>query len=50
MAYTANVEAHGTIHGRKVIPFFTEGHEGFSLDYPEDWARAECIIQMSGSI
>lgn len=44
MAYTANVEAHGTIHGRKVLPFFTEGLEGFTLDHPEDWARAEQII------
>lgn len=44
MAFTANVDVHGTIHGRKVIPFFTEGHEGFSLDYPEDWERAEQLL------
>ena len=44
MAYAANVEAHGTIAGRKIIPFFTEGCEGFSLDYPEDWDRAEQLI------
>ena len=44
MAWTACVEAHGTIHGRKVIPFFTEGLEGFTIDYPEDWERAERLV------
>jgi CMP-N-acetylneuraminic acid synthetase len=44
MAYTANVEAHGTIHGRKVLPFFTEGIEGFTLDEPDDWDRAEQLV------
>ena len=44
MSWTANVEVHGTIHGRKVGPFFTEGYEGFSIDYPEDWATAERLI------
>ena len=44
MSWTANVEVHGTIHGRKVGPFFTEGYEGFSIDYPEDWAMAERLI------
>lgn len=41
MAWTANVEAHGNIHGRKVIPFFTEGLEGFTIDTLDDWAQAE---------
>ena len=44
MAWTANVETHGTIHGRKVAPFFTEGYEGFSLDYPEQWEQAERLM------
>ena len=45
MAYTSCVEAHGTIHGRKVIPFFTNSLEGFTLDYPEDWVRAEALMR-----
>ncbi len=45
MAWTANVEVHGTIHGRKVAPFFTQGDEGFAIDYPEDWERAEAIMR-----
>lgn len=44
MAWTANIETHGTIHGRKVAPFLTHDYEGFSLDYPEDWERAEQLI------
>lgn len=44
MAWTACVEAHGSIHGRKVGPFFTKGYEGLAIDYPEDWERAEGLI------
>ena len=40
MAYTRNVEAHGSIAGRKVIPFFSRGWEGFSIDTEADWERA----------
>jgi hypothetical protein len=43
MAYTANVEIHGTIHGKKVGPFFTQGHEGFSIDTEDDCQQAERI-------
>ena len=44
MAWTRCVEVFGTISGRKVAPFFTQRFEGFSIDYPEDWARAEHLI------
>ncbi len=43
MAWSYVIQAFGTISGTKVAPFFTEGYEGFSLDYPEDWTRAEAI-------
>lgn len=33
-----------TISGRRVAPFFTEGAEGFSIDYPEDIDRAEQLL------
>jgi CMP-N,N'-diacetyllegionaminic acid synthase len=33
--------AAGEIAGTRVVPFFSEGIEGFSIDYPEDWAEAE---------
>jgi len=33
--------ARPSIAGERVAPFFTEGLEGFSIDYPEDLERAE---------
>ena len=33
-----------TIAGERVAPFFTEGLEGFSIDYPDDVARAERLV------
>ena len=37
------IVADGEIAGRRVVPFFAEGHEGFSIDYPDDFERAEEI-------
>jgi len=34
-----------TISGLRVAPFFAEGWEGFSIDYPEDVERAEQAIE-----
>lgn len=33
-----------TISGARVAPFFTEGAEGFSIDYPEDVELAERMV------
>jgi CMP-N,N'-diacetyllegionaminic acid synthase len=33
-----------TISGSRVAPFFTEGAEGFSVDYPDDFERAERML------
>jgi N-acylneuraminate cytidylyltransferase len=33
-----------TISGGRVAPFFGEGWEGFSIDYPEDLERAEHAV------
>ena len=33
-----------TISGSRVAPFFTEGAEGFSIDYPDDIERAERML------
>jgi CMP-N,N'-diacetyllegionaminic acid synthase len=40
----ARVVAEGTLGGRVRLPFFTEGREGFTIDYDEDWARAEALL------
>jgi N-acylneuraminate cytidylyltransferase len=31
----------GTIAGDRIAAFLTEGHEGFSIDYPDDFTQAE---------
>lgn len=41
IAFTSTVESHGTIAGRKIIPFFTSVLEGVSIDRPSDWDFAE---------
>ena len=33
-----------TISGQRLAPFFTEGCEGFSIDYPADVAAAEQLV------
>jgi CMP-N,N'-diacetyllegionaminic acid synthase len=34
-----------TISGERVAPFFTEGAEGFSIDYPDDVVLAERMVE-----
>jgi CMP-N,N'-diacetyllegionaminic acid synthase len=45
IAWTRIVAA-GEIAGRRVVPFFPEGHEGLSIDYPEELAAAERLAVM----
>jgi N-acylneuraminate cytidylyltransferase len=44
MGHGSNVWTHGTIHGRKVAPFVTVGHEGLDLNHERDWRDAESLI------
>jgi CMP-N,N'-diacetyllegionaminic acid synthase len=44
IAWTRAATEQGSISGERVAPFFTEGAEGFSIDYEEDWAAAERLI------
>jgi CMP-N,N'-diacetyllegionaminic acid synthase len=41
VAWTRVATEDGTIAGRRVAPFFTDELEGFSIDYPDDFDRAE---------
>ncbi|SNR66786.1 N-acylneuraminate cytidylyltransferase [Humidesulfovibrio mexicanus] len=34
----------GTIAGEAVVPFLTQGYEGFDINRPEDWERAERLL------
>jgi CMP-N,N'-diacetyllegionaminic acid synthase len=44
IAWTRVVAETGTREGRVLAPFLTEGYEGFSIDYDEDWRRAEELL------
>ncbi len=41
IAWTRVVRETQTREGKVLAPFFTEGYEGFNVDYDEDWERAE---------
>jgi len=47
VAWTRLVDA-GTIGGAVRLPLFLDGDQGFSIDYAEDWARAE-VLARSGT-
>ena len=44
MAWTRLVQDARTIAGEVVMPFFTEGYEGFDINEPDDWRNAEYLI------
>jgi CMP-N,N'-diacetyllegionaminic acid synthase len=44
IAWTRALEEDGSIAGRRVAPFLTQGAEGFSIDYPDDWRVAEELV------
>lgn len=34
----------GTIAGEEIMPFMTEGYEGFDINFPEDWIVLEHLV------
>jgi N-acylneuraminate cytidylyltransferase len=44
IAWRRVLEGEASIAGERVAPFFTEGEEGFSIDYRGDLERAERLI------
>lgn len=44
MAWTRLVQDGRTIAGEVIMPFFTEGNEGFDINDPDDWRDAEFLI------
>jgi len=44
-AWRQTVMDKGSIAGDVVAPFFSEGWEGFSIDYEDDWTMAEHLLQ-----
>jgi N-acylneuraminate cytidylyltransferase len=45
LAWMRVLDDPGDIAGRRVVPFFTQGWEGFSIDYTEDLALAEHAVE-----
>lgn len=45
IAPTQTVRETGTISGKRVLPFFTAGHEGFDVNSEIDWTVAELLAQ-----
>lgn len=44
IAWTKTVFNRGTIAGDRVMPFLTEGYEGFDLNTLADWAHATSLV------
>jgi len=44
LAWTRIVRDEGTIAGAVLVPFITEGHEGFDINDPYDWMVAERLL------
>jgi CMP-N-acetylneuraminic acid synthetase len=44
IAWTRTVTEQGSIAGDTVAPFFTDGAEGFTIDYEGDWFEAERML------
>ncbi len=44
MAWCDTVLTKGSIAGQQILPFITEGVEGFDINRPEDWIVAEHLL------
>ena len=45
IAWTRLVTEGRTIAGETIVPFLTEGCEGFDINQPEDWWMAERLLE-----
>lgn len=50
VAWTRVPRQLGEIAGARVVPFFSEGAEGFSVDYQEDWEAAERMLAAGDAV
>ena len=44
MAWSRVIAQYNTISGNRIMPFHTEGHEGFDLNTEDDWLLAEALL------
>jgi len=45
IAWSRVVLEGGTIAGKSITPFLTEGYEGFDINRAEDWVLAEALVK-----
>jgi CMP-N,N'-diacetyllegionaminic acid synthase len=50
IAWTRVVTEQRTIAGVSIVPFVTEGHEGFDINDARDWALAETLIEDNAAV
>ena len=50
MAWIKVVRDSRTIAGEIVLPFFTEGYEGFDINDPKDWRDAEYLLSQDTAV
>lgn len=50
IGWTSVVEKTKTISGRTMVPFITEGFEGFDINIPEDWFYLEHLLKESKAV
>jgi len=50
IAWTRVATQQGSISGERVVPFFTDEVEGFSIDYEGDWPLAERLIAIGAAL
>lgn len=50
MAWTKVVRDSRTIAGEIILPFFTEGYEGFDINDPKDWRDAEYLLSQDSAV
>lgn len=46
IAHCSVIGKYKNVSGRKIIPFFTEGYEGYDLNTLDDWRFAEYLINI----
>jgi CMP-N,N'-diacetyllegionaminic acid synthase len=46
----SRVLGEGSRGGGRRAPFLTRGYEGFTIDYEEDWARAEALVETGAAV
>jgi CMP-N-acetylneuraminic acid synthetase len=49
LAWTRVVSETRTIAGSSIVPFITEGYEGFDINDPADWIVAEHLVMMGSA-